>query len=810
MKSFTKIIFLLSICLLLITCMGKKQSNAKMSNAYVLVHQDSSRVPRAMGDSVISFDMKQDLSNKSLQELRLIKSSVYARHGYCFMEADLRSYFTAHTTWYDTLMSNRYDTNFDKALNAWVVLSEEEKEFVKKVTTLENEKLKNNYTGDSNRNLANVDNIVNFFQYKNLSKGFIQKVSQNGFAIVPGTEIQLFHTYEANDYKELPNFVTTDLYLQLLHMYFSYLMRSLEKAYLIPAATKLSDGIYKECTSIASASSNKELKAIAEYSAVYAAIPSHILTSEKKKIPASYTADFNNEIKNIDACEDAFSEYLDYTRVYFPYSLFKPRGNYTRTEELRKYFKAMIWLQVVPFCRDNEKQLTRAIFLASVLNKGKTSDGTSLLEVYHSLYEPISFIIGEPDNLSILDIAEFLKKEHIESPTKAVDKMNIAKVNKYLLKIKGSKNKIKPKIQISCEDKINLIPQRYLMDNEMLQELVDVKINAERAYPKGLDVFASFGNPLAEDILMNTYKEGNNWKDYSTNLKKLQKKFAGYQDWDKAVYNKWIECLLASTLKNTDYPSFMQTSEWGKKNLNTALASWAELKHDAILYAEQPAAAECGAGGPPPPIVVGYVEPNVKFWTKILELLSLTEDMLKRNQFLKDDIASKTKSLREQAEFLLAASKKELNHEKLTEQEYNTIETIGASTEYLTLSIIDPVPQNWENVMGPDKSIAVVADIYTRNVLDCPKDGILHVATGKANEIYVVVEIEGYLYLTKGATFSYFEFVRPINNRLTDEEWQKILEGKETPAIPVWMKDILYEDPAKPKVDEKVFYSSGC
>lgn len=38
----------------------------------------------------------------------------------------------------------------------------------------------------------------------------------------------------------------------------------------------------------------------------------------------------------------------------------------------------------------------------------------------------------------------------------------------------------------------------------------------------------------------------------------------------------------------------MQTPEWGYKNLNTALASWAELKHDAILYGEQPMAAECG------------------------------------------------------------------------------------------------------------------------------------------------------------------------------------------------------------------------
>ncbi|MCS2582582.1 DUF3160 domain-containing protein [Bacteroides sp. BFG-551] len=45
-------------------------------------------------------------------------------------------------------------------------------------------------------------------------------------------------------------------------------------------------------------------------------------------------------------------------------------------------------------------------------------------------------------------------------------------------------------------------------------------------------------------------------------------------------------------------------------------ASWAELKHDAILYGEQPMAAECGGAGPPDPIVVGYVEPNLPFGRK--------------------------------------------------------------------------------------------------------------------------------------------------------------------------------------------------
>ena len=62
--------------------------------------------------------------------------------------------------------------------------------------------------------------------------------------------------------------------------------------------------------------------------------------------------------------------------------------------------------------------------------------------------------------------------------------------------------------------------------------------------------------------------------------------------------------------------------------------------------------------------------------------------------------------------------------------------------------------------------------------------------------------------LTKGATFSYYEFVQPLGTRLTDEEWQKMLEEKRAPGIQEWMKDITIE--TEPTVDERVFYSSGC
>jgi hypothetical protein len=765
-------------------------------------------------EAILKVDLKQDLSGKSLQELRLLRNSLYAKQGYCFMQADLRGYFSGHMKGYDSIMEARFwDEDAEKKTVAPISFSKEEHAFIKKIEALEAEKKKNNFLLRDGHEIGNVQNIINLFQFKDLSNNFMTLLDKYNCAIVPTDNIQLFHVYEKNDYGQIPNFVTTDTYLQLYHMYFSYLLKSVEKEKFIPALTELSEGMYEQAIKMSESSPDAAVKDCADYAAVFYAIPYYILTGNKKTVSPSYKGLLEKELENIESEVDATSEFLGYKNSVFPYSLYKPRGHYTRSPELKKYFKAMMWLQTASFCRSTEEELKRSTLLAHFLDDGKSKSGKKLLDLYNSIYEPIVFLIGEPDNLSVNDIVNYFKANSITDVSVIFKKSTQEKIDIELQKIVKARNKIKPKIEVSCSDKINFMPQRYLFDNEILQELVDVTPDADRAYPKGLDLFASLGNQTAKDILLNEQKEESQWEKYPSLLNKLEKKFENYSDWDKTVYNKWIETLLLMQKKDKNYPAFMKTDMWDRKNLNTSLASWTDLKHDAILYGEQPEGAECGGGGPPPPYTVGYVEPNLPFWKNMLELLTLTESVLKRNGLMNEDINSKTMQLKESAQFLYSASEKEIRRQKLSEQEYRTIEAIGASIEYLTLSIVEPEKslQFWENVSGPDKAVAVVADVYTRNIRGCRKNGILHEAVGNVNEIYVVVEIEGYLYLTKGATFSYFEFVQPLGTRLTDEEWQKKLEEKkDLPAIPAWLKDIVLPAKDIPTPDEKIFYSSGC
>ena len=262
------------------------------------------------------------------------------------------------------------------------------------------------------------------------------------------------------------------------------------------------------------------------------------------------------------------------------------------------------------------------------------------------------------------------------------------------------------------------------------------------------------------------------------------------------------------------YPYFMLTPEWQKKDLNAALASWAELKHDAILYAKQPFGAECGGGGPPDPVVTGYVEPNVKFWRKAIRLLEATSDVLERYHLTTEKAALTTSRLKEEAEFLLRVSERELAGKKLDEGDYDELKHIGATFENISLDLVrdaDMYLMGWDDVQGTDRKVALIADVYTANADNNPEKSVMYVGVGMADEIYCVVEVDGYLWLMRGAVLSYRETMRPVNiQRLTDEEWQNTLETNPEEGRPVWMKDIIVPLKEVPHTNERFFYSTGC
>ena len=148
----------------------------------------------------------------------------------------------------------------------------------------------------------------------------------------------------------------------------------------------------------------------------------------------------------------------------------------------------------------------------------------------------------------------------------------------------------------------------------------------------------------------------------------------------------------------------------------------------------------------------------------------------------------------------MRVSQEELVGKKLDEADYDALKHIGATFENISLDLVRDEEQylmGWNDVEGTDRKVALIADVYTANAINNPEKSVMYVAVGLADEIYCVVEVDGYLWLMRGAVLSYRETRRALDIlRLTDEEWQKNLETYPDEGRPSWMQDIMV--PLKP------------
>ena len=544
-----------------------------------------------------------DVNSLSIAEARVLRNAVSARQGYCFMNGDLRGLFGA-TSWYTEKMEDRFWKEEDGKAKP-IKYSPAEVAFMNKLKAREDALKKQNNNAPAGM-MINMDNIINPYQLTDFDQRLYNAIAKNGFAIVPAEEEQLFHIYENNDYRQFPSFVTTDLYLQAFHMFFDCLLKETEEQKFSPMVTDFVKRNYDLMRKLETTATDATVKAAAAHDAAFYAIAYELNTGKSLPVSAEYTALVKQEIKNVNEAQTSYSEFLGYVpekrMPAFIYNIYRPRGHYTRNETLKRYFRAMMWLQNVPFGADIDDKLQEALVLANVIG-----EDAALTKMYKDLTAPITYLMGMPDDVSILQVYDEIKNSGSSLSQIFNDKKKFETLRTVLQNLSTKQSRIKPKFQMSSPYKICLMPQRYMPDGEVLQEMVDYDSEVtKRDVPKGLDVLASIGIIPAEKLLIDELKEQQKWGEYTKNLNRMKTRM-GEINWNETVANKWIASLKDVISKDSKAPKFMQTAQWDKKNMNAALASWAELKHDAILYAKQPMGAECGGGGPPEPYVKGYV-----------------------------------------------------------------------------------------------------------------------------------------------------------------------------------------------------------
>ena len=763
-------------------------------------------------------DTQMDLSKLNLVELRAIRNAFAARQGYAFKDATLRALYNT-TTWYNDALWNTSEKEETTGKKFSPRYTKEQLAFTERIRAREAELRKLNFKPVNGKKVVNMDNLINPFQLKEFDSKLYNMLGKNGFAIVPAEHNQLFHVYEKNDYADFPSFVTTDLYLQLFHLYFDCVLRDVEEKHLDSLMIVFSSQMEAEMKTLTS-SQDAEVKAAAEFGQAWFAVASWLFSHDKApasaatlNVPEAYKKMVMEEItKAIDA-ENGYSDILEYfpPEEMFGYSLFRPRGHYTRSKVCSRYFRGMMWLQTAHFGTNKPSKMKQIALIANVFNQQP-----KLSAIYNKVSEPITYLMGTPDNVTILQVANRIKEMGLPIEQLLSSRKEMANLTKDIEEIAKRQMRIELKKTRGSKYVVDIMPQRYQPDAEALITTTDQDSPVSlRPCPKGLDWMAVMGLPDAERILIDELKETQRWAGFPKALTTARKK-AATTPWEACVANQWMYTLQSLGDTAQSLPYFMQSPQWQKKNLNTALASWAELKHDAILYAKQPMLAECGDGGPEPPVVKGYVEPNVKFWEKAIALVTRMDKVLTTYNLQTEKAKAVYERIKEMAEFCRDISKKELNGGKITDEEYNQIEIIGSTVENISLELVsedNEMLQGWSDVVSTDKKVAVVADVFTASGENVAIDNkcVLYEGVGPAYEIYVVVEIDGSLYLTRGAVLSYREFTRLLSDpRLTDEEWQQELKKSPTGGTPSWMKEIIAPVKGMSADDEETFYSSGC
>ena len=763
-------------------------------------------------------DTQMDLSKLNLAELRAIRNAFAARQGYPFKDATLRALYNT-TTWYNDALwdvSEKEETTGKKFSPRY---TKEQLAFTERIRAREAELRKLNFKPADSKDVVNMDNLINPFQLKEFDSKLYNMLGRNGFAIVPAEHNQLFHVYEKNDYADFPSFVTTDLYLQLFHLYFDCVLRDVEEKHLDSLMIVFSSQMEAEMKTLTS-SQDAEVKAAAEFGQAWFAVASWLFSHDKApasaaklNVPEAYKKMVMEEITKAFDAENGYSDMLEYfpPEEMFGYSLFRPRGHYTRSKVCSRYFRGMMWLQTAHFGTNKPSKMKQIALIANVFNQQP-----KLRSIYNKVSEPITYLMGTPDNVTLIQVANRIKEMGLPIEQLLSSRKEMANLTKDIEEIAKRQMQIELKKTRGSKYVVDIMPQRYQPDAEALIATTDQDSPVSlRPCPKGLDWMAVMGLPGAERILIDELKETQRWAGFPKALTTARKKAATTQ-WEACVANQWMYTLQSLGDTAQSLPYFMQSPQWQKKNLNTALASWAELKHDAILYAKQPMLAECGDGGPEPPVVKGYVEPNVKFWEKAIALVTRMDKVLTTYSLQTEKAKAVYERIKEMAEFCRDISKKELNGGKITDEEYNQIEIIGSTVENISLELVsedNEMLQGWSDVVSTDKKVAVVADVFTASGENVAIDDkcVLYEGVGPAYEIYVVVEIDGSLYLTRGAVLSYREFTRLMSDpRLTDEEWQQELKKSPTGGTPSWMKEIIAPVKGMSADDEETFYSSGC
>ncbi len=583
--------------------------------------------------------------------------------------------------------------------------------------------------------------------------------------VVPATTRQFHHVYEAAAYDGHPVFMTTDAAYHVWHLAFDKLLRETEQQVLLPELesmllrlVELARAQRDELAGTALAEPADRVAQFYEAAATLLELDiGPIGTLAEAEVELALDAGSVEVSPTIGAEVDS-----DFITVKTDYSLFAPRGHYTRNTELERYFRAMSQLGNNAFLLE-QSSLRLAVLASRVLVLDPT-----VVDQWRTIYEPTAFLVGAAD-----DYTPFELVAAIQAGSGWDDLVTLTGPDS-LQAIADDLRASRP-VAINPEAaSVRVMGARFVIDSYILDQLVIPNV-AERNMATPLDVAAAFGSDWALDTLRSI--GATEYPGYSEQLTELQGLIAGrtIDDWGKTVYDAWLYAIDPMWQPHgTAFPDFMQTPAWSAKAHQTGLGSYTELKHDTILYSKQ-AVAEGGGEEPPVP-PRHWVEPDPVAFGRLAAVTALLRTGLQSRDLLPPDYDALLADLEEFYSWLRGIAEDELAGQPISAEDNDRLAAVGAALEGFWIRTSD---LEFDFESGPDSYAALVADVM-RNA-----DAVLELGTGYIDDLFVLVpNDDGRFQVAAGGVYSYYEFWN--EQRLTDEEWRAMLDGGEAPARPAW------------------------
>lgn len=520
-----------------------------------------------------------------------------------------------------------------------------------------------------------------------------------------------------------------------------------------------------------------------------------------------------NEITIEEAISTLTSE--DTKRFIDDFTQYKPREHYIHSEALQQYFRAYKWLSRIPFFFDDYagknlltteplEMIESAIYIIWIIKNVQTTideveslhiKGEGMIQYYQEFLE---IIIGKThcvnyDHLmavceEITSTVNWHPQDFTQADYQAIQNQILEDV---LIPTPQSPFFIDAySASLSSPKTFVMFGEALSLDTYALEHLV-YPYAGNRYLPKGLDLPAvclestRAYKHLEEELTANpAYNDM--FQQMKTEIKERP------LDEKQSVYWKWVESLgnlvqetPETTIQNPLLPDCMKTDAWLDEKITTVMGSWAQLKHDTILYAKQGYTTVCSTP-------YGYVEPYPKFYHDLTDVLSEYEILFtginnlgfkaETTEFrwykifleVFEDFASVCKRLE-------AISIKELDHMDLSEEDKDFIRAVYYETECgsggpliegwlgeILKRIIDSTPYT----PFPQSRASLIADIHT----DLNSGNVLHMATGLLEHIVAILPgWDNEEAMAVGPVFSYFEFPVAAYQRLTDTDWRGII-----------------------------------